>query len=174
MSNLSHGREQSKLSMATEVLQSFGEVRLQALGVSMLPTLWPGDRLTIQAAGFDRVRPGDIVLYARQNRFFIHRMTQKSAAADSQFLITQGDAMVQEDPPVNSDELLGKVSAVYRYGNAFEPPRELSAIRRLAGILLCRWNLFRSLALRLHAWRANTNTRQKGLKFGETTSVIPQ
>ncbi len=173
MSNLSHGREQSKLSMAIEVLQSFGEVRLQALGVSMLPTLWPGDRVTIQAAGFDRVGPGDIVLCARQNLFFTHRVTQKSEQA-GQFLITQGDAMVQEDPPVSPDELLGKVITVYRYGNAFEPARELSETRRLAGILLCRWNLFRSLALRLHAWRANTNTRQKGLKFGETTSVIPQ
>ena len=172
MSNLSHGREQSKLSMAIEVLRSFGEVRLRALGVSMLPTLWPGDRLTIQAAGFDQVRPGDMVLYARQNRFFVHRVIQKSDQAGP-FVITQGDAMVQEDPPVSPDELLGKVSAVYRCGNAFEPDRE-PATRRLAGILLCRWNVFRNLALRLHAWRANTNTRQRGLKLGETTSLKQQ
>ncbi len=33
----------------------------------MLPTLWPGDCLTIQSHSFEEVQPGDLVLYVGES-----------------------------------------------------------------------------------------------------------
>ena len=45
----------------------------------MLPTLWPGDLLTVQSRRAEDIEPGEIVLYMRGGRFFIHRVKSKSA-----------------------------------------------------------------------------------------------
>ena len=52
------GCEECKCSLAAEVLQSSGHLKLRATGASMLPTLWPGDLLTIQYSNFDQVELG--------------------------------------------------------------------------------------------------------------------
>jgi hypothetical protein len=143
-----------KCRLAAEVLHSFGEVLLQAMGTSMLPSLWPGDHLVIQFAEFKGVLLGDVVLYARGGRFFIHRVLEKSGPAGRRFLIVRGDAMAEADPPVGEGELLGKVVTIYRAGNLIEPERNLSAIRRVVAASICRWDFLRGLALRLHGWRA--------------------
>ncbi len=102
-------REQWKCNLAAQVLQSSGKLRLRATGASMLPTLWPGDLLTIQSNSFDQVELGDIVLYMREGRFFVHRIVNKSDAKDQRpFVIARGDCMSQADRPVRSNELRGR------------------------------------------------------------------
>jgi len=66
-------REHHKHSLATEMLGTAGTLRLAARGYSMLPSLWPGDVLTIEAQSFDWVQVGDVVLFSREDRFYIHR-----------------------------------------------------------------------------------------------------
>ncbi len=168
MIELPQRREENGCSMAAEVLRSCGEVRLQVRGTSMLPTLWPRDRLTIQSTQFEPVLPGDIVLYARQDRLFIHRVTQKSDRAGSRFLVTRGDAMAEADPPVLAAELLGKVISVHRCGNVIEPDREFSVSRCLVGMLLCNSGLLRGMALRLHAWRVRSGQSDVVFRLNET------
>lgn len=70
-------RDQFKQSLAAEVLWTTGSLRLAAFGYSMLPTLWPGDLLTIQAQSFDQIQAADVVLFARVERFFIHRVLRR-------------------------------------------------------------------------------------------------
>src|SRR5437773_2244681 len=48
-------REAIKCDLASQVLRSTGELRLRALGLSMLPSLWPGDILSIQSCTFEDV-----------------------------------------------------------------------------------------------------------------------
>jgi len=144
-------RQDSKCGLATEVLRCFGEISLKATGTSMLPTIWPGDLLNIQFAEFEQVLPGDIVLYTRQNRFFIHRVTMKSDLAGERRLTMRGDAMAGVDPPVHAEELLGRVVAIRRGSNTIDFDRKLSAIRRMIGLLLGRCDLFCDLALRFQA-----------------------
>src|SRR5207237_9662358 len=79
-------REATKCDLASQVLRSTGELRLRALGLSMLPSLWPGDILSIQSCTFEDVARGDIVLCSREGQFVIHRIVGKSE--DRQFLIT--------------------------------------------------------------------------------------
>ena len=104
MSEGTAAREENKCSLAAELLGCCGELRLRATGTSMLPALWPSDLITIRAEEFDRVAPGDIILYARGNRFFIHRVVKAPVDNGCRTLITRGDALAENDPPVCDHE----------------------------------------------------------------------
>ena len=41
-------QDEAKHDLAAEVLRQFGEVRLKVTGASMLPSVWPGDVLTVR------------------------------------------------------------------------------------------------------------------------------
>ena len=120
----------------------------------MLPTLWPGDCLTIQSHSIEEVQPGDLVLYARDGRFFVHRVTRKCRLGEETFLITRGDCMNEEDPPVEKRDLLGKVTEIDRHGSRIMPRRKLSPLQLFTAWLLCHCNLLLRAALRVHADRA--------------------
>jgi hypothetical protein len=140
-----------KLSLAAEVLRTGGWIRLQAQGTSMLPSLWPGDVLTIEATNPDVIVVGDIVLVAHENRFFVHRFVKKSSFQGNPHWITRGDAVPQDDPPAAPDEVLGKVVAIRRGSRVTIPSRRVSPPLRILAKMLCHWDRFRSLALRIHA-----------------------
>src|SRR5437879_12340303 len=94
-------------------------LRLRASGSSMLPSLWPGDILTIHPQSFEQWRPGDIALYMRAGHFFIHRVSTVSNSGD--FLIVQGDLLPHTDPPVRSRKVLGKDVTIERSVVHYQP-----------------------------------------------------
>jgi signal peptidase I len=143
-------REDPKLDLAAEVLRSGGTVRLKAWGTSMLPTLWPGDLLTIESAHLTDIAPGDIVLVRRNSRFFVHRLAEKRVDSGVPHWITRGDAMRQNDPPTTKLELLGRVSGIERSPGVRVPVRRLSLLSSAVAWMLSRSNTFRSVALRMH------------------------
>ena len=102
-------QEECKRNLAAAILRSSGTLQLRATGTSMLPTLWPGDCLTIQSYNFEDAETGDLVLYARGGRLFVHRVMRKCRLGETHSLITRGDCMTEEDPPVEENDLLGKV-----------------------------------------------------------------
>src|ERR1700722_17098267 len=124
-------RNAGRCSLAAEGLRSWGTLKVRAAGVSMLPTLWPGDVLTVQPAEPEQVEPGEIVLYMRQGRFFIHRIVSQELSGNAGFLVARGDCMASDNPPVGHGELLGKVIEVRRSGSIFVPARKLALSRRL-------------------------------------------
>jgi signal peptidase I len=144
-------QEVCKSSLAAEVLQSTGTLQLRASGVSMLPTLWPGDCITIQSYNFDQAQPGDVVLYARSGRLFIHRVMRKCRLGEERMLITRGDCMGEDDPPVQEKDLLGKITAIHRRNTRIVPGRKVSPARLLTAWLLCHWSLLLRATLRVHA-----------------------
>ena len=146
-------RDQAGCSLAAEALRAWGTLRLRARGISMLPALWPGDLLTVRSVDPEQACPGDIVLCMRQDRFFVHRIVAANFTQDGAFLITRGDCMPENDPPVTRRELLGKITEVRRSGSAFAPARTLSLFRRLVAWILCHWSLPRRIALRLWSYR---------------------
>ena len=145
-------RELSNLNLAIETLRRRGEVRLRAQGMSMLPSLWPGDLLTIQAVNQDEVIPGDIVLVMREKRCFIHRLVGMQFSENGVRVITRGDAMPHRDPATSS-ELLGRVIRVQRANYSFVASSRVSLVHSVAAWLLCRSGRCRSLAMRFHAAR---------------------
>lgn len=150
----------AKLVLAAEMLRCRDTVQLKAWGTSMLPSVWPGDRLTIQSVAYDGVVPGDIVLVLRDNRFFIHRLVEKRRDEDCISWVTRGDAMPHDDPPAAAAELLGRVAGIRRGRRSFVPGRRVAAFHFALGWMLCRWDRFRNLALRIHAARLEAGTSQ--------------
>jgi signal peptidase I len=147
MQGMPEAREDHKLDLAVEVLRSSGAIRLQALGTSMLPSIWPGDVLRIEAKPGEEIVPGDIVLVARNRRFFIHRLIEKRNAQ----WITRGDSLPQNDAPVAQIQVLGKVSTIHRKSRVIPPNPRVSLAIRLFGWTLCRWDSARNVALRIHS-----------------------
>jgi hypothetical protein len=100
--------------LATDVVRSFGEVRLKVIGASMLPSVWPGDVVTVQRRELTELRPGQIVLIHREGELIAHRVM---SSADDQ-LITQGDSLPHCDPPISPFEIVGQVVSILRNGRS--------------------------------------------------------
>ena len=123
-----------RCSLAAEALRSRGALKLRATGVSMLPTLWPGDLLTVQCLRAEEAEPGEIVLYMRSDRFFVHRIVSQNLSQDNASLITRGDCMPADDPPIGRNELLGKVTEIQRSDSVFLPARQAFAHAPASGL----------------------------------------
>ena len=105
--------------LAEEVVRNFGEVRLRVFGTSMVPSVLPGDLVLVHRANMEEISAGEIVLFVQLGRLFVHRVVGRKimAAADSHeecFLITRGDRQRNNDAPVSSSELLGRVVSIER------------------------------------------------------------
>lgn len=120
----------------------------------MLPTLWPGDVLTIRTQSFEQVRDGDVVLFERDGRFFIHRILSKCPTGERPHCVTRGDAMLAVDAPVLSEELLGKVVSLKRDSEQDLSVPSCSRLRRAVGLTLGYFDRLRGVALRLQSWRS--------------------
>jgi len=142
-------RDQSRNNLAVEVLHKTGVLRLSAFGYSMLPTLYPGDILTIRRRTLSLIQPGEVVLYTRSGRFFLHRNLYSAKTGSGAVLVTRGDAMPHADEPVTETELLGKVVNIERCGQQMTVP-SCTPLRRAVGLLLAYSRRLRSLVLRWH------------------------
>lgn len=129
----------AKCELAAEVLRSWGKLRLRVNGRSMLPSIRPGDMLLIEAVNYDEVGNGEVVLFLREKRLFAHRAVGRNPA--DLRIITRGDAMHREDPPLNEDELLGRVTLIWRGGKVIGAPKKLGTLERALAALVCRFAL---------------------------------
>lgn len=117
------GRAAAKRDLALEALASFGEIRLSVQGASMVPALWPGDTLLLRRTPVEELSPGDIVACRWDGGLRIHRLLGKAASGGGTLLVTRGDALPENDPPVAASDLLGRVSAVVS-GQRLRVPRQ--------------------------------------------------
>jgi signal peptidase I len=95
-----------------------GSVCLRVLGGSMTPWIRSGDLVFIKRYDFERVSAGDVVLFERAGRFFVHRMMgrEQTVRAGQKVvrLITKGDALEGLDAPVSPEEFLGRATRIHR------------------------------------------------------------
>ena len=153
MSPIDQSYVNEKIPLAAEILRAGGAVRMRVLGTSMLPTMWPGDVVRIEGLSAECAIPGEIVLYETKERFFLHRLIEKSEVRGLLHLVTRGDSMPQDDPKIAKSQLLGHVSSICRNGRTMTPALRLSPVMWAAGWTLCYSNTLRNLALRLHSRR---------------------
>jgi signal peptidase I len=143
--------------LTEEVIRNFGEVRLRVFGTSMVPSILPGDLVLIQKASLNEISQGEIVLFLRDGRLFVHRVISPAGAATSdgsadQFLVTRGDRQRQDDGPVSSSELLGRVVSLERDNRSIDLKPDCS--NRMIVRLLQSSDRVTSLYLRLASyWR---------------------
>jgi hypothetical protein len=109
-------KHEARLDLAAEVLHRFSEVRFVAQGSSMIPSIYPGDLLTVRSESIAGARCGEIVLFLLGGRFFVHRVMRKWPERDRVVFATRGDALNQEDPSVDGTQLLGRVTSILRRG----------------------------------------------------------
>jgi hypothetical protein len=143
-----------RCELATEVLQTSGKLTFQVTGWSMLPTIFPGDTLVVERCSADCTREGDIVLVSRDGRLLVHRLLEKTCESDRPSSIrTRGDSMPTIDPPVNAQQLLGKVSAIERNGKRLTPRIGLQGLQRVVAILVRRSDLAGRVVIGIHNFR---------------------
>lgn len=128
--------EKVKLQLAGDLLRSGHQVRIRALGRSMLPSIWPGDFLTIENCSASDVCVGDIVCYVRPPAFVIHRVEKIRSVNGKHVWIMRGDCLGRPDEPVREEQILGRVVVMHRDGGATVPIRRLSFAQSYLGRLL--------------------------------------
>ena len=144
--------------MAAEVLQSSGNLRLQVTGWSMLPSVFPGDTLIIERVHGDSVRKGEIVLYGRDRRLFVHRVIERRGHANEAAILTCGDAMPAPDRPISRDAVLGRVAYIVRNGKCIEPRKNLRLPQRAVASLVQRSQTAARIVAGVHGIRQTTTS----------------
>ena len=137
----------TRIALAQEALQRFGQLRFRALGSSMLPAIAPGDLLVFRKAAADELALGQIVLVRRDAALVAHRLV----SCNGDHLITMGDALPSPDAPVHPSQVLGVLEAHVRRSRILAHPvghhrRLLPRTTRwllrnvpLAHRIACRW-----------------------------------
>ena len=125
-----HKREQGTKSigyydnLAGEILNSKDPRRIEvaASGISMFPTVLPGDRIIIDSLKIDNLAVGDIILFSRGNLFVCHRIKEVIAGDEEKFFITQGDSRSSLDQGrVSPEDVCGKVISIIRGRSHIDP-----------------------------------------------------
>jgi signal peptidase I len=149
--------EKASKALVEEVVRSFGKVRLRVLGTSMAPAVLPGDLVSVRRVDLDEISAGEMVLFLQNERLFVHRVVSRNVVSatgntEELCLITRGDRLRHDDPPVSSKELLGRVVSIERDNRNVELAPHGS--NRLFARLLRASDRATYLHLRLHAcWR---------------------
>jgi hypothetical protein len=144
---------QVRRDLAAEVLQRFGELRFLARGSSMIPSIYPGDLLTVRSHSIAGARLGQIILYLREDRFWAHRIIRKWQEGNRFLLTTRGDALSKEDPSVDESHFLGCVTSVVRYGRLIDVTRVESLWVRLIRLGVRNSGTLAKALLRRHSLR---------------------
>lgn len=144
-----------KCELASEVLRSSGNLRLRVTGWSMLPTVWPGDTLLVQRVSADQVSEGDIVLFGRDQRLFVHRVVTKAQPHNPE-IVTRGDSMPAPDPPVSGRDVLGRVSFILRNGKCIEPGKAMRFSDRAVAAVVQRSNFAARVVVGVHGMRQSS------------------
>jgi hypothetical protein len=142
-------REEIQMDLVAKTLRQFGAVRFIARGSSMIPFLCPGDLLTVRFTPPACLAVGDVVLSSREGRFYVHRLLY--TWCEGTRLQTQGDALRHPDPVIDTDQLLGCVVAIHRYGRQLQS--RVGLWNHLLAALVRRSEFITRAFLRCHALR---------------------
>ncbi len=110
------GDDRDLLRLCQDVLEKGSTFQFRALGSSMFPFIRSGDLLTTKAVNPIDLSVGEVLLYQREGRSFVHRLIKKKIINGALQFITRGDHLTFCDPTIRSSEILGKVISIERRG----------------------------------------------------------
>ena len=149
--------EDAGSELVAEMLHRDHRVVIRAGGSSMIPAIWPGDKIEIVPASAVSIGLGQVVFYSNDGRLYVHRIV----AIDGPAIVTRGDALAVNDRPIARAEILGVASAVVRNGRSFplagRPP---SYGARLLAFAIRNSSVARRLVLGLRARGRPWTTRR--------------
>src|SRR5215472_828597 len=117
----------------------------------MAPSILPGDLVSIQRANLDEISLGEIVLFSRDGRLFVHRIVAVVRDQGVTRLITRGDRLRHNDLPLSQSELLGSVVSIERDGQRLEPENAVTGWSRVLQQVLRASHLVTRVYLRFRA-----------------------
>ncbi len=161
MGQVGSDRRTEQHLLLARALREGNAVRLRLHGCSMVPALWPGEEVSLQRVDPAAIAVGDLLLYAQEERWFVHRVGALRRDGARVFLSTCGDALQQPDGEISGEEVLGCVTAVWRDGEWQGPPRRLPLALRVVGWMVRRSHLGLQIAL---WWKARTGQRSGALE----------
>ena len=151
--NANAATHDTRLDLAAEVLHRFGEVRFIAHGSSMIPSIYPGDLLTVRSDSAADARRGEIVFFLLAGRPFIHRVMRKWPERNRVVFATRGDALPKEDPSIDASQLLGRVTHIQRRGRSIPVVAKPGPFTRAHRWAVRNSSIFARLLLAAHVLR---------------------
>ena len=98
-------------------------------GPSMLKSIMPGDKVEITKVAFDKLRPGDVIVYNNPEKMHLN-VIHRIIGRDVKGLITRGDNNSDVDPyRVRPEHRPQKVTVVYRGSQQFRLKHRMSLHR---------------------------------------------
>lgn len=119
--------------LGKELADSGLSLRCQVRGRSMFPFVRDGDVIQVAPASIDQLSVGDIIFYRSGTRLLAHRVLGLVDTKEGKFAKARGDAFFQPDPPISSDDLIGRVEFVSRLSRGHW--RQISPGEGLTGLI---------------------------------------
>jgi signal peptidase I len=151
MDATAQSRDSLKLELAAEILREFAEVRFVARGSSMIPAIYPGDCLKATAYGDDSPQCGEIVLCRLADGVRVHRIVRIFGEGHGTRYLLRGDALMDEDAPVQGEGMLGRVTLIERRGRPFAVEATMAVWQRALRMVVRQSKLAAALLLSWHA-----------------------
>ena len=124
--------------LISDLLTDGHKVKFRAPGDSMYPTICNGDVITVTPLGASSVTNGDLILYQHRSGVTAHRVMriikrseensrsapkgpQDHSSRETLEFYVRGDAAINNDAPVSSGQILGKVVSIERNGCRIDP-----------------------------------------------------
>ena len=134
--------------LIADIARNQGQVQLKVAGASMVPSLWPGDLVTVRRCDPSELQPGSIVVFRQNERLVVHRLVRwvDSTRRAGGCIVARGDARPRYDQPVKACEVLGRVENAVRNG-------------RPVNLQLSLWHSFLASVFRRSQWCASLYLR---------------
>lgn len=104
-------KENDYLKLIIELLRQGKTVKVGVRGWSMFPFLWPGDIVRVSSAGNFKIKPGMVVVHARDDGLLVaHRVVRGDLTNGT--WVTRGDSNLKADTPVPATAIAGVVTGI--------------------------------------------------------------
>jgi signal peptidase I len=121
-------------------IRAQGAASVRILNGDMFPWMRSGDQVFVRRWNFELLRPGDVILFERNEEFFVHRVIRtESGKGAAKTVVTKGDALDSADVPVTEEEFVGRATRIHR-GKRHIDIQSLG--QRVAGRTLARLSKF--------------------------------
>jgi hypothetical protein len=156
-------RERAGCELIADLLRAGCDVRLRVTGTSMFPNVWPGDVLAVRPSVPSSA--GEIVLFIRDGHLIAHRVVELRDAQGASKLVVLGDSFRDCDAPLQSSELLGVITDIFRNDRRCPPDGGGGSLsRKFLSLLVCRSRVLRPLVLNVNALQRRLFAMRIGLK----------
>lgn len=108
-------------ALVGQLADSGYEVPTRVSGDSMAPGLLDGDEVRLKGVEFGDVKSGDVIAYRRGGRLVIHGLQFTLSLGGRRWLFLKGTANPRGDGPVRWEDVVGKVTGVFRDGVEIAP-----------------------------------------------------